>query len=257
MKLLRLRKPSPATVIACIALFVALGGTSVAAVTLAKNSVLSKHIKNGQVKTADLGASAVNSAKVGDGSLLAQDFAAGQLAAGPAGPPGPPGPSTGPAGGDLAGTYPNPEIGANKVEAAELSDNSVDLAAMLDNSVGTSEIVTDGVGSSELANNAVGSAEVLNASLTTADVAIASGATSLDFPSMAANTCSTLEIITGGNVDSDPTLIMADNLFTAGVSVSTSDAVSPDRFQVRACNNQAITVDPGAATFFWVVFNRA
>ncbi|MEX2464472.1 MAG: hypothetical protein WD428_01215, partial [Gaiellaceae bacterium] len=69
MNPLRLRKPSPATVIACIALFVALGGTSVAAVTLARNSVLSKHIKNGQVKTADLGANAVNSAKVGNGSL--------------------------------------------------------------------------------------------------------------------------------------------------------------------------------------------
>ncbi|MEX2103329.1 MAG: hypothetical protein WD805_05150 [Gaiellaceae bacterium] len=88
MKLLRLRKPSPATVIACIALFVALGGTSVAAVTLARNSVLSKHIKNGQVKTADLGANAVNSAKVGNGSLLAQDFAAGQLPAGSQGAKG-------------------------------------------------------------------------------------------------------------------------------------------------------------------------
>jgi hypothetical protein len=53
--------------------------------------VLSKHIKNGQVKTADLGANAVNSSKVGNGSLLAQDFAAGQIPAGPQGPQGKPG----------------------------------------------------------------------------------------------------------------------------------------------------------------------
>jgi hypothetical protein len=95
---LHLRKPSPAMAVACISLFIGLGGTSFAAVTLAKNSVLSKHIKNGQVKTADLGTNAVNSAKVGDGSLLAQDFAAGQLppgaqgAVGPAGPQGAQGP---------------------------------------------------------------------------------------------------------------------------------------------------------------------
>jgi hypothetical protein len=89
---IRLRKPSPAMVVACISLFIGLGGTSFAAVTLARNSVLSKHIKNGQVKRADLGANAVNSAKVGDGSLLAQDFAAGQLPAGPQGVQGLQGP---------------------------------------------------------------------------------------------------------------------------------------------------------------------
>jgi hypothetical protein len=43
-----------ATVVAYLALFVALGGTSVAAVKLSKNSVKSSHIKNGQVKRVDL-----------------------------------------------------------------------------------------------------------------------------------------------------------------------------------------------------------
>lgn len=88
---LHLRRPSPAMVVACISLFVALSGAGTAAVvTLKKNSVLSKHIKNGQVKTSDLAANAVNSAKVSDGSLLAHDFAAGQLPAGPPGPQGEP-----------------------------------------------------------------------------------------------------------------------------------------------------------------------
>ena len=40
--------------VAYLALFVALGGTSVAAVKLSKNSVRSSHIKNGQVKRVDL-----------------------------------------------------------------------------------------------------------------------------------------------------------------------------------------------------------
>jgi hypothetical protein len=58
-----LRSPSPAFVLAALALFVALGGTSVAALTLKKNSVRSKHIKNGQVRRPDIRRNAVNSAR--------------------------------------------------------------------------------------------------------------------------------------------------------------------------------------------------
>jgi hypothetical protein len=70
-----------ANVIACIALFVALGSGAYAATQLPKNSVGSKQIKK----------NAVNSAKVKDASLKASDFKPGQLPAGPAGPQGPKG----------------------------------------------------------------------------------------------------------------------------------------------------------------------
>ncbi|MEX2032660.1 MAG: hypothetical protein WEA81_07315, partial [Dehalococcoidia bacterium] len=83
------RRPSPAMVVACISLFVALGGTSIAAVQLGRNSVGSKHIKNGQVKRVDLARNAVTSAKILDASLLAKDFATGQLPKGDKGDPGP------------------------------------------------------------------------------------------------------------------------------------------------------------------------
>lgn len=82
-----------ANVISLIALFVALGGTGYAAITLPKNSVTSKTIKKGAVTNAKLGKNAVTSGKVKDGSLLKQDFASGQLPAGPAGPQGPQGPA--------------------------------------------------------------------------------------------------------------------------------------------------------------------
>jgi hypothetical protein len=86
------RRPSPAMMVSLLALFVALGGTSFAAVTLSKNSVRSKHIKNGQVKRADLARNAVTSVKVKNGSLLGRDFKAGQLPQGPKGDTGPQGP---------------------------------------------------------------------------------------------------------------------------------------------------------------------
>jgi len=76
-----------------LALFVALGGTSYAAVALPANSVGTSQLRNGSV----------TSAKVRDGSLVRHDLAPGTLdfalksIRGPSGPPGPAG-SQGPAG---------------------------------------------------------------------------------------------------------------------------------------------------------------
>ena len=71
-----------ANVISVIALFVALGGTSVAALTLARNSIKSKHIAP----------NAVGSSEVKDASLLGEDFGPGQLPQGEKGEPGAPAP---------------------------------------------------------------------------------------------------------------------------------------------------------------------
>jgi hypothetical protein len=73
--------PSPAMVVACIALVVALTGTSYAITVLPRGSVGTPQLKRG----------AVVSAKVKDHSLLRRDFKAGQVPAGPPGTPGAPG----------------------------------------------------------------------------------------------------------------------------------------------------------------------
>ncbi|MEA2391318.1 MAG: hypothetical protein QOK31_1427 [Solirubrobacteraceae bacterium] len=70
---------------AYVALFVALGGTSYAALRLPANSVGSKQIRN----------NAVSSSKVHDRSLLAKDFKSGQLPRGATGPQGVPGTALG------------------------------------------------------------------------------------------------------------------------------------------------------------------
>jgi hypothetical protein len=93
-----LRRPSPAMIVACMALLVALGGTSVAAVSqLAANSVGTPQLRAGAVTNPKIRNNAVNSAKVANRSLLRVDFAPGQLPAGPTGPQGPAG-AAGPAG---------------------------------------------------------------------------------------------------------------------------------------------------------------
>ena len=78
-------------VVALLALFIALAGTSYAAIKLPANSVGTKAIKNGAIHRVDLAANAVDSARVADHTLLARDFKAGQLPAGLPGPAGPKG----------------------------------------------------------------------------------------------------------------------------------------------------------------------
>ena len=108
MKGLVRHRPSPAMIVACLALGIALTGTSVAAVTaLAPNSVGSAQIKanavtaakikNANVTGAKIARNAVTGAKVLNRSLTAADFVASSLPKGPAGPTGPAGPA-GPAG---------------------------------------------------------------------------------------------------------------------------------------------------------------
>ena len=60
MKRLHIRKPSPALIIAVIALFVALGGTSYAATVLPAKSVGTIQLKNGAVTNAKIKAHAVS-----------------------------------------------------------------------------------------------------------------------------------------------------------------------------------------------------
>jgi hypothetical protein len=91
--------PSPALVVASIALLLALGGTAYAQFKLPRNSVSSIHVR--------------------DRSLLAKDFARNVLLRGPAGPTGPQGPQgpTGPAG----ATGPAGPSGATAVKWAVFS----------------------------------------------------------------------------------------------------------------------------------------
>ena len=84
MRVIKRWHPSPATVIASIALLVALGGTSYAAVSIV--------LPPGSVGTVQIKPNAVTSAKVKDGTLLNTDFKPGQIPAGPSGAPGAPGP---------------------------------------------------------------------------------------------------------------------------------------------------------------------
>ena len=116
------RRLSYANVVASLALFVALGGTGYAAVT-----ITSKNVQNGSLTGTDIKNSSIASADVKNGSLLAQDFKVGQLVRGAPGAPGVPGvpgqPGSAGQKGDKGDTG---EAGSARAYAFVNSDGSVD-----------------------------------------------------------------------------------------------------------------------------------
>jgi hypothetical protein len=107
-----------ANVISVIALFVALGGASYAAVNLPKNSVGPKQIKKRAVRGKHINKNAVSASKIQSNSIS------------------------------------SPKIADGSVFGADLADNSVGAGALADNSVASGEVIDGSLGQNDLAPGA-------------------------------------------------------------------------------------------------------
>ena len=133
-----------ANVMASIAVFIALGGTGVAAVSLSKNSVGTKQIKRNAVKEPDIARNAVGASEIRTNAIRGIDVADGGL-----------------------GSF---DILDNNLTADDLGEGSVGSSELGNNAVNSAEIANNAVGSSELAGNSVLSEEIADGTITEADL---------------------------------------------------------------------------------------
>jgi hypothetical protein len=195
-------------VVASVAVFMAMSGAAVAVTKVAKNSVTSPSIKNGAVTGQDVKDDGLSGADIDEASLALADEKR----------------PTGPAGGDLAGQYPNPLIGPAAVGTGELADNSVVSAKIANGTIAGpdyedasitggkvanesltgSDLATDSVGASETAPNSVGVSEIVNDAVGSVELKGMTTATSAGVtvtagtPQNASVTCPAGKIVGGG-----------------------------------------------------------
>jgi hypothetical protein len=221
---------SPATVIACIALAIALSGTSYAAFVLPANSVSSKQLKDRSIRTVDIGKRTIAALKGQRGPL-------GPV--GPAGPQGAPG-VPGPAGGDLTGNYPNPSITADAVAGPEVANDSLtgsDVAeATLDRVPNADKL--DGFDSSSFARSA--RATVV-----------------LDLPAITAHSCINRLITVTALQAADGVLVNPPGNFPVGLVLTPTADVNQDTLQeLRVCNVTNAPLDAPNGAYLFTLFRR-
>jgi len=116
-------RPSPALVISCLALFLALTGSAFA-VGIAKNSVRSAQIVDGTVRTIDLRDNSVNAPKIAPAAVGNEEIAENAVE--------------------------SPEVAPDSLTSQDLGAASVASSEVVDQSLTVNDLGPDSVGSSEL-----------------------------------------------------------------------------------------------------------
>jgi hypothetical protein len=129
------RRPSPATVISLIALFVALGsGAYAATAMLPKKSVKTRHLAKGVITTQKLRNGAVTAAKIRNGAVTSAKIAAGAVG--------------------------STQLADGGVRSADLGGGAVTTGKLKNGAVGTDELAARAVTTGKLADGAVTAAKL-------------------------------------------------------------------------------------------------
>jgi hypothetical protein len=159
---------SYANVVSTLALFIVVSGGTAVAAGVAPNSVKSSSVADNALVSADLkDGRGVTGADVRDDSLTGADIDEGSLKLPTTSGAAP----TGPAGGSLTGSFPNPTLALNSVGTDQLADKAVTAPKIGDAAVGADEIAPDAVDAGRVKDGALTGADVADDGLTGRDVA--------------------------------------------------------------------------------------
>jgi hypothetical protein len=228
------RRPSPALVVASLALFVALGGPASAAhlidgKTIKRNSVTTTQLRNHTIKVVDLSSSAMRTLRTTParsvGAAQLRDGAVGTKALAP-------------------GAVDATKLMAGSVGNAQLAAKSVDGTKLADGAVGSAQLAPGAVTSSKLADGSVGAAAIADGGLQTRDLGDFYGSVTIPFGDFDANQCKESTILNPQASAPGQSNSIADDV----VSVSPTTSGWPDQVLVVA--------NPGAGNTIRVVACR-
>ena len=232
----RLRAPSPALIVACVALFVALGGAAWAA-GLKNNEVKTRNIAKKAVTSGKLATGAAKTAKIRDGAVTAIKLASNAV--------------TTDSIADSAVTkkkikaqaVTTPKIGAGAVTDAKLADGAVTGGKIASGAVDGGKLADGAVSASKLADGAVTSSAVLTAF--TEEVNIGN---------LAPGTCQIDEFAAPGVQPGDSVIATATAVGAVNEPTVLSNALAADdEVSLKSCNVGTANTDPDPNDYRFLV----
>jgi hypothetical protein len=230
----RIPLPSPAALIALVALFVAVGGPAQAArlingQDIKRNTITSKQVKNRSLRVLDLSRGAVSRLTATPPSSIGSD-----------------------------------KIADGSIAGVDLAAASVNSSHVVDQSLEGVDIATNAVSADEIAPNSIQGDEIEDGRLGARDVGSFVGTLVLNFPSLMPGECAFVDADVAALAAATPPFSVADDLVlvappaafpddTLALSAAPSSAT---KVRVRVCNlNGAGAVDLPSLTYRYISFD--
>lgn len=221
-----MRKPSAATVLAMVALFVALGGPATAARLISGRQIRDNSITSAKIRTHTLNQTDLNPVLFGRLLRVGLNSVAG------------------------------PQVIDHTLTGADITPASIGATELADASVLSPKIRTSAVSGSKLSPNAVTGPKVKDGSLTGKDLGRVSGTVTADFGPVAARECAAQTFTGSAYTALAGTLVLvgAPTGLPDGALVSGRPGPGASDIRVQLCNLGSGPIDPPSLDFPFIAF---